>query len=200
MLYGFATVAGALSLLVSRLALTQSLALVAFFTAMLVIVGVYLSQVKVYEPGEAKRSNAVFTFLVDVSYKRRIFEVFLDALLITLSYYASYTLLFGPIEGTSDWNLFITTVPLLVVMKLGSFLFVGVYRGLWRYTSVDDLIVHKGRRVGVAHERSCNPFAFSISELFPKSLCARCDNSIFSVGRQPNGISADPSGTSNPRL
>jgi UDP-GlcNAc:undecaprenyl-phosphate GlcNAc-1-phosphate transferase len=149
MLYGFATVAGALSLLVSRLALTQSLALVAFFTAMLVIVGVYLSQVKVYEPGEAKRSNAVFTFLVDVSYKRRIFEVFLDALLITLSYYASYTLLFGPIEGTSDWNLFITTVPLLVVMKLGSFLFVGVYRGLWRYTSVDDLITFiKGVALG----------------------------------------------------
>jgi UDP-GlcNAc:undecaprenyl-phosphate GlcNAc-1-phosphate transferase len=104
---------------------------------------VYLSQAKVYEPGEAHRSNyenAVFAFLVDVSYKRRIFEVFLDALLITLSYYASYTLLYGPIEDTANWNLFITTAPLLVILKLGSFLFVGVYRGLWRYTSIDDLI------------------------------------------------------------
>jgi UDP-GlcNAc:undecaprenyl-phosphate GlcNAc-1-phosphate transferase len=66
--------------------------------------------------------------------------VFLDALLITLSYYAAYTLLYGPIETTPNWNLFITTVPLLVILKLGSFLFVGVYRGLWRYTSVDDLL------------------------------------------------------------
>ena len=143
MLYAFAVVAGGLSLLVSRLQLTQSLALVSAFTVILVIVGVYLSQVKVYErqdEDQAFQNNAVFAFLVDVSYKRRIFEVFLDALLITLSYYASYTLLYGPIEGTANWNLFITTAPLLVILKLGSFLFVGVYRGLWRYTSIDDLI------------------------------------------------------------
>ena len=143
MLYAFAVVAGGLSFLVSQLQLTQSLALVAAFSVILVIVGVYLSQVKVYEQQEEERAfqnNAVFAFLVDVSYKRRIFEVFLDALLITLSYYAAYTLLYGPIETTANWNLFITTAPLLVIVKLGSFLFVGVYRGLWRYTSIDDLV------------------------------------------------------------
>ena len=143
MLYAFAAVAGGLSLLVSQLTLTQSLALVTFFTIVLVIVGVYLSQVKVYERTEEERAfqnNAVFAFLVDVSYKRRIFEVFLDALLITLSYYAAYSLLYGPIENTPNWDLFLKTVPLLIVLNLGSFLFVGVYRGLWRYTSIDDLI------------------------------------------------------------
>jgi UDP-GlcNAc:undecaprenyl-phosphate GlcNAc-1-phosphate transferase len=144
MLYAFAIVAGGLGILVSRLTLTQSLALVTFFTVVLAIIGVYLSQVKVYEPGTEKTTyeNAVFAFLVDVSYKRRIFEVFLDALLITLAYYASYSLLYGPIEGSPNWELFIRTAPLLVVLKLGSFLFVGVYRGLWRYTSVDDLITY----------------------------------------------------------
>jgi len=143
MLYVFAIGAGALSLFVSRLQASQSIALVLVFTIVLVIVGVYLSQVKVYERSDdhvAQRNNAVFAFLVDVSYKRRIFEVFLDALLITLSYYVSYTLLYGPIENTDNWKLFIATAPLLVIVKLGSFLFVGVYRGLWRYTSVDDLI------------------------------------------------------------
>jgi UDP-GlcNAc:undecaprenyl-phosphate GlcNAc-1-phosphate transferase len=143
MLYGFAIVAGVLSILVSQLRLTQSLALVALFTVVLVIVGVYLSQVKVYEHKEEDRAfqnNAVFAFLVDVSYKRRIFEVFLDALLITLSYYAAYTMLYGPIEGTPNWSLFLSTAPLLVILKLASFLVVGVYRGLWRYTSIDDLI------------------------------------------------------------
>jgi UDP-GlcNAc:undecaprenyl-phosphate GlcNAc-1-phosphate transferase len=143
MLYAFAAVAGGLSLLVSQVTLTQSLALVVFFTIVLVIIGVYLSQVKVYERTEEERAfqnNAVFAFLVDVSYKRRIFEVFLDALLVTLSYYVAYAILYGPIENTSNWNLFISTAPLLVILNLGSFLFVGVYRGLWRYTSIDDLI------------------------------------------------------------
>src|SRR6185369_4713344 len=86
MLYLFALGAGGLSLFVSRLQPTQSVALILVFTIVLVIVGVYLSQVKVYEQLEedsAQHNNAVFAFLVDVSYKRRIFEVFLDALLIT---------------------------------------------------------------------------------------------------------------------
>jgi UDP-GlcNAc:undecaprenyl-phosphate GlcNAc-1-phosphate transferase len=154
MLYAFAIVAGGLSLLVSRMSLTQSLALVVFFVIVLVIIGVYLSQVKVYEQDaqeQAVQNNAVFAFLIDVSYKRRIFEVFLDALLITLSYYVSYTLLFGQLENSPNWTLFISTAPLLVILKLGAFLFVGVYRGLWRYTSIDDLITFaKGVVLGSA--------------------------------------------------
>ena len=143
MLYGFAVIAGVLSLLVSQLGIVQSFALITFFTISLVIAGVYLSKVKVYESKEedqAVAENAVFAFLVNVSHKRRIFEVFLDALLVTLSYYAAFVLLLGTFEDSSNWDLFLKTLPLLILIKLGSFLLVGVYRGLWRYTSVGDLI------------------------------------------------------------
>lgn len=141
MLYIFAIMAGSLSLLVSRIGTVQSLALVALFTLVLTIMGVYLSKVKVYKEQEedlALENNAVFGFLVNISYKRRIFEVFLDALLITLSYYGAYALLFGNFEETTNWTLFIQTLPLLIVLKLGTFLVTGVYRGLWRYTSIGD--------------------------------------------------------------
>ncbi|HEX8637178.1 MAG TPA: MraY family glycosyltransferase, partial [Pyrinomonadaceae bacterium] len=143
MLYGFAVVAGALSLLVSQLETTQSFALILVFVVFLTIVGVYLSKVKVYEEQDeelAFKNNAVFGFLVNISYKRRIFEVLLDGILITLSYYASYLLLFGPIEESADWNLFLKSLPILIVLKLSAFLVVGVYRGLWRYTSIGDFI------------------------------------------------------------
>lgn len=152
MIYGFALTAGALSLLVSRLQTTQSLALIGLFTIVLSIAGVYLSKVKVYDESQenlASENNAVFAFLVDVSYKRRIFEVFLDALLITLSYYAAYVLLFGNFETSGNWDLFIKSLPIVVVLKLFAFLAAGVYRGLWRYTSVGDLITFaKGVVVG----------------------------------------------------
>ncbi|MEP7149553.1 MAG: hypothetical protein ABI857_11795 [Acidobacteriota bacterium] len=152
MIYGFAVFAGLLSLLVSQLRTVQSFALIGIFTAALAIVGVYLSKVKVYEERDeevATQNNAVFAFIVDVSYKRRIFEVFLDAFLITFSYYAAYTLLFGSFENTSNWDLFIKTAPLLVILKLFAFLAVGVYRGIWRYTSVNDLITFtKGVVIG----------------------------------------------------
>jgi UDP-GlcNAc:undecaprenyl-phosphate GlcNAc-1-phosphate transferase len=142
MIYGFAVAAGVLSILVSQMRASQSLALIGVFTVILTIIGVYLSKVRVYEDTEeelASRNNAVFAFLVNVSYKRRIFEVFLDAFLITLSYYLAYTMLYGPIESTGNWDLFLRTLPLLVVVKLFAFLVAGVYRGLWRYTSISDV-------------------------------------------------------------
>ena len=143
MLYLFAAGAGFISILISKLDTIQSLALICAFTIGLTLIGVYLSKVKVYdkrEENKALQNNAVFAFLVDVSYKRRIFEVFLDTFLITLSYYGAYVLLFGSFEKTANWDLFIKTLPILIVLKIFAFLAVGVYRGLWRYTSIGDFI------------------------------------------------------------
>jgi len=59
--------------------------------------------------------------------------------LIILSYWASYAINFPP--NSTAWQLFIRTLPVLVFMKMSVFLVMGVYRGLWRYTSMSDLIV-----------------------------------------------------------
>ncbi len=143
MLYAFAIFAGIISLFVRELPTTQSLALIAVFTMILTIIGVYLAKVKVYEEQEedlALENKAMFGFLLNLSHKRRVFEVILDALLITLAYYAAYFLRFGTFEnGAEDWDLFLTTLPILITAKLAAFLVVGVYRGIWRYTSIQDL-------------------------------------------------------------
>lgn len=154
MLYGFALIAGTLSLLVARIGPFRSFGLIGLFTVVLVIVGVYLSKVKVYDGDERERASAdraVFTFLVNVSHKRRIFEVFLDAFLITLAYYSAWALLYRDFELSTSWRLFLETLPLLILIKLGAFLIVGVYRGLWRYTSIGDIITFsKGVALGSA--------------------------------------------------
>ena len=143
MIYSFAAAAGALALVVSRLEMTQSFALISVFTILLSLIGVFLSKVKVYDQRQeelASQNNAVFAFLIDISYKRRIFEVMLDVLLITLSYYAAYFFVPGALDNPTNWELFRNTLPLLIVLKLFAFLAAGVYRGIWRYTSVPDLI------------------------------------------------------------
>ncbi|MCU0237810.1 MAG: hypothetical protein MUC29_00050 [Pyrinomonadaceae bacterium] len=143
MLYGLALAAGCLSLLVRELDFIQSLALIGFFTTILTIIGVYLGKVKVYEEQEeelALQNKAAFGFLFELTHKRRIFEILLDAILISLSYYVAYILLFGQIEDTDNWNLFIKSLPILIVAKLFAFLAVGVYRGLWRYTGIRDFV------------------------------------------------------------
>ncbi|MBA3634117.1 MAG: hypothetical protein H0W58_15105 [Acidobacteria bacterium] len=143
MLYGFALLAGILSLFIANLQLTQSLALIGFFVIVLTIIGVYLAKVKVYQEQEeelALQNRAAFGFLLNLSHKRRIFEVILDAILITLAYYASYILIFGSFEESENWMLFVKSLPILIVLHLFSFLVVGVYRGIWRYTSIQDFV------------------------------------------------------------
>src|SRR5690348_10758609 len=142
MLYGFAALSGVLAILVQRARLDVSLAAIAGFTIVLTLVGVYLAGVKVYDESEADlafKEKQLYAFLIDLSYKRRIFEVLLDVVLVILSYWASYAINFPP--NSTAWELFIRTLPVLVFMKMSVFLAMGVYRGLWRYTSMSDLIV-----------------------------------------------------------
>jgi UDP-GlcNAc:undecaprenyl-phosphate GlcNAc-1-phosphate transferase len=144
MLYGLATLSGLLAVLVQNVKLDVSLAAIAGFTILLTLLGVYLAGVKVYDETEealALKDKTLYAFLVDVSYKRRIFEVLLDLILIILAYWCAYAVKFGALSGSSAWGLFIRTLPVLVFVKMATFLVLGVYRGLWRYTSLDDLIV-----------------------------------------------------------
>jgi UDP-GlcNAc:undecaprenyl-phosphate/decaprenyl-phosphate GlcNAc-1-phosphate transferase len=143
MLYAFAGLSGVLALLVSRVKFEVSVAVIVGFTLVLALLGVYLAGVKVYEEEEVMRAREkpLVAFFIDLSYKRRIFEVMLDVVLIILSYYSAYTLLFGAMTETGAWNLFLRTVPVLVCVKMFAFLAAGVYRGLWRYISIDGVIV-----------------------------------------------------------
>jgi UDP-GlcNAc:undecaprenyl-phosphate/decaprenyl-phosphate GlcNAc-1-phosphate transferase len=143
MLYGFAGLSGILAVSVREMQLDFSLAAIAGFTILLTLLGVYLAGVKVYDESEAAlamKDKPLYTFLVDVSYKRRIFEVLLDVILIILAYWGSYAVKFGAVSNSAAWNLFLRTLPVLVFIKMATFLVLGVYRGIWRYTSVDDLI------------------------------------------------------------
>lgn len=143
MLYGFAALAGLLALLVRGAQLDVSIAAVIGFTLVLTLLGVYLAGVKVYNEEEIATADdkPLFAFLIDLSYKRRIFEVLLDVVLIILAYYGAYALRFGSLEEGGTAKVFLRTVPVLVFVKMATLLLVGVYRGFWRYTSVDDLIV-----------------------------------------------------------
>jgi len=144
MLYGFAALAGVLALLVQSVKLDVSLAAIAGFTVLLTLLGVYLAGVKVYDKTEedlALKDRSVSAFLIDLSYKRRIFEVLLDLILILLSYWCAYALKFGAFSESNAWKLFLRTLPVLVFVKMAAFLVMGVYRGIWRYTGLDNLIV-----------------------------------------------------------
>jgi UDP-GlcNAc:undecaprenyl-phosphate/decaprenyl-phosphate GlcNAc-1-phosphate transferase len=144
MLYGLAGASGLLAVFVQSVKLDVSLAAIAGFTVVLTLLGVYLAGVKVYDETEAAlalRDKSLYAFLIDLSYKRRIFEVLLDVILVILAYWSAYAIKFGALSGSSAWKLFLRTLPVVVFVKMATLLVAGVYRGIWRYTGLDDLIV-----------------------------------------------------------
>jgi UDP-GlcNAc:undecaprenyl-phosphate GlcNAc-1-phosphate transferase len=143
LLYSLAAASGVLAVFVRELKPDVGLALLAIFTLGLTLLGVYLAGVKGYDEEQearAARDKPLFAFLIDFSYKRRIFEVLLDVVLIAIAYWSAYAIKFEPFSNSPAWKLFLRTLPVLVVVRLGAFLVFGVYRGIWRYTSMDDLM------------------------------------------------------------
>lgn len=145
LLYGLALMSGVMALLVHNAPMDVSVAAISAFTMVLTFLGVHLARVKVYEVTDLPNVDAkpLVSFLVNLSYKRRVFEVLLDVVLIALAYYVANICYYGPLAGDSyAWALLGETLPLLVILKLSSFLVAGVYRGLWRYVDFDDLYVY----------------------------------------------------------
>ena len=143
LLYGLAAVSGLLAIMVRQIKPDVGLALLAIFTIGLTLLGVFLARARGYNEEDqvlVARENPLFAFLVDFSYKRRIFEVLLDVVLIVLAYWSAYAIKFEPFSNSPAWKLFLRTLPVLVVVRLAAFLVFGVYRGIWRYTSMDDLM------------------------------------------------------------
>jgi len=143
MLWAVAAASGVLGVGVRRIDIDVSIAIIVVFGIALTLVGIYLAEVRVYDPSTlpAASSRPVVSWLVDLSYKRRIFEVLLDVVLIVLAYYGGYRLVFGPYSNKGDWLLFATTLPLVLLVKLSALALSGIYRGLWKYLSVDSVLV-----------------------------------------------------------
>ena len=141
MLYAFAVAAGSLALLVRRAPIDVSVASIAVFTIVLTLVGIHLARVRVYDNGDAAPA---YSFLVNVSYKRRLFEVVLDVVLVVLALYEANALVFGPVSDAEVWRIVFRTLPLALAIKLAALLAVGAYRGAWRYVRLNDIPVYAG--------------------------------------------------------
>jgi len=68
------------------------------------------------------------------------FMLFIDALLVAVSYVTAYWLRFDGEIPPAEWANIEQTLPLIIPTKIACFLFFNLYRGMWRYTSLIDLI------------------------------------------------------------
>ncbi len=141
-LYGFSVASGLIALAIWHLNISLTLVLIAFYLLFVLFFWIYLGRVKVYTEKSilSEESASVLTpILVQITYRRRLFEVLLDVVLISVSYYTAYLLRFeGQVGG--DFDFFLKSLPIMLACQTFSFYIMGVYRGIWESTGIKDLI------------------------------------------------------------
>ena len=123
----------------------------AIFLIGMTIFAIYLGGIRVYENSDraALERGGLTPIVVDFVYKRRIAEVLLDFVLVTLSYYAAYRLKFELVEFAANFAFFLQSLPVVLAVQLLAFFAVGVYQGIWRHFSSSDAVtIVKGTIVG----------------------------------------------------
>jgi FlaA1/EpsC-like NDP-sugar epimerase/lipopolysaccharide/colanic/teichoic acid biosynthesis glycosyltransferase len=64
----------------------------------------------------------------------------LDTLLVFVAYILAYLLRFDMVIPSDEWIRIRMTLPFVVPLKILTFYFLGLYHGMWRYTSLRDFI------------------------------------------------------------
>jgi UDP-GlcNAc:undecaprenyl-phosphate GlcNAc-1-phosphate transferase len=148
-LWTLAAVGGVLGFAIDRFAEeVMAVTGLLFFMAM-VIFGVYLSQVRVYEDEDdiqSDRRRLLTPLVIDFPYKRRVAEILLDVGLVLVAYYAAFRLRFGqPVfvgdEFSTLFPSFLASVPLVLGIQVLSLFVTGAYRGVWRHFGLMDVVV-----------------------------------------------------------
>jgi UDP-GlcNAc:undecaprenyl-phosphate GlcNAc-1-phosphate transferase len=70
----------------------------------------------------------------------RMVKVFLDIVFITLSYYLAFLLRFEGDLTPQVKGYLLSTIPLILAVKISVFFLTGLYQGIFRYINVDDLL------------------------------------------------------------
>ena len=123
----------------------------AVFAVGMTMFAIYLGGIRVYETSDAAalERGGLTPIVVDFVYRRRVAEVLLDFVLVTVSYYAAYRLKFDFIEFAANFTYFTQSLPIVVAVQLAAFFAAGVYQGVWRHFSASDAVtVVRGTLVG----------------------------------------------------
>ena len=110
----------------------------------ILLMGVYLAQLRVYPEKEFSvlRDKAYTPILLEVTYKKHILLVLMDLGLIAFSYYLAYRLRFSGSEFNYYFKVFLWSLPAVIACKFLAFFAMGIYRGIWRYMSINDVYVY----------------------------------------------------------
>ena len=143
-LWGIGGVSGIAGVFVDRTDTFTSPSVLIPLLVALLLMGLYLSQLRVYPEEEFSfLKDKTFTpVLVELTYKRQIVLVVLDLGMMAFSYYLSWRLRFDSTAFQFYFKVFLQSLPAVIVCKLSAYFAVGVYRNIWGHMSSDEVATY----------------------------------------------------------
>ncbi|MGH7900041.1 MAG: glycosyl transferase, partial [Candidatus Binatia bacterium] len=145
LLWFLALVAGAAASVTRRTSYTLGFGILPVIIIGFGFLGIYLSRLSFVDESdegaarEGERRDYV-RLAFELSYKRRVFEVILDFILVVVCYYLAFGLRFDFDFSAFVRHRFYETIPVLVACTMLAFFYQGIYRGVWTYTGTQDLL------------------------------------------------------------
>ena len=151
LLWLLAAVSGLIGIIADRSEQGLTGLIAAMFMIALALLAAYLARVRIYEDADPDRlPGAITPFGIESGYRRRLAEVLLDLLLVSVAYYGAYRLRFEGVERAANFSYFLESFPIILGTQTVALFAVGAYRGMWRYFGISDGVMFaKGVFLGV---------------------------------------------------
>jgi UDP-GlcNAc:undecaprenyl-phosphate GlcNAc-1-phosphate transferase len=140
-LYGVAFLGGFSGVALEQRDYTSSLVLIPLVLIVLALFTAYLGRIKVVAHTQNTAPAGILSKLViDLTFRRQVFEILLDLSLVGFSYYLAYWTLGGLDMDQPHLALFAGSWPLVMFVSLIVMRFLGVYRAAWGFLDTIDFL------------------------------------------------------------
>jgi len=148
LLYFISILFGIIALTYIKINLMIVSSIFTFLTLIVIFfLGFFLAEVQSYESqqdievalkNKLKQNKVVLNTVL--LYKRHFLEVTFDLILICIAYYSAYLLKYDAKIAPAVFPLIRESLPIIIIIRLLAFFYFGLYRRVWEYISIPDLI------------------------------------------------------------
>ncbi len=140
-IYTAAVFSGFMGAILETIRYWYSLVIVPVLIVIFVLLISYLGGVKIVDSNLPDRKNNKFSSLIaNLTYQGRVLEILLDFFIIGIAYYLAIFIRYNLVMNDVRLEYYVRTLPVALIAVYISFFIFRVYRGIWRYTGIEDFL------------------------------------------------------------
>ncbi|HEY61391.1 MAG TPA: hypothetical protein G4N95_01940 [Anaerolineae bacterium] len=147
-LYGVAFFSGILGTTLESIDYSVSLVLLPIILVAFTLFTAYLGRIKMVDSNSITNKGVMTRLMIELTTKGRILEIALDFLIISITYYLAVWTQSGLSLNQITMNFFLKSLPIALASAYLSFFLFGIYKDVWQYVGIRDLIRYAVASVG----------------------------------------------------